>query len=488
MNVENRSLRRTALSLCIAGGFLVAATAQAASISGAIFTTNPAGSMVNGNNYLDKLDVYLNGGPNKGPCSASRLDNDDDYYFQVTDPSGQVLLSTDGIGARRFGVSASGVINGLGDTRIPPEPPGTHATGTDAGPCSNVTVQLMPYADTPNPGGVYKVWITRVTDYVAGCETTVSVSCGHFGFVPGNTKTDNFRTRRTVVPPPTGDLEAFKYYDANVNGAYDPGIDTPLGNWPMTLDHANGPSDQSQLTGGSGLAVWVELDPGVFTVTEGEPTQAGWFNSQPGIAGNLALDGDSITTPITQTTTVYANQTSRVDFGNFCVAGSGGLTLGFWSNKNGQVAINDPSSPGGPLTMAPELSLLTSLNLRNASGGNADFTTYPPFKNWLLAANATNMAYMLSAQLAAMELNVEAGYVDGNALYLGYGSGITINALMAAANTSLLPNGVNGGYTVASGPVRTYQEGLKTALDRLNNGASVVPTSPCSYSFLTPPY
>jgi hypothetical protein len=58
--------------------------------------------------------------------------------------------------------------------------------------------------------------------------------------------------------------------------------------------------------------------------------------------------------------------------------------------------------------------LLTALNLRNGSGAN--FTTsYNQFKSWLLSAN-TNMAYMLSAQMAAMQLNVEAGLVSGGAL------------------------------------------------------------------------
>jgi hypothetical protein len=57
------------------------------------------------------------------------------------------------------------------------------------------------------------------------------------------------------------------------------------------------------------------------------------------------------------------------------------------------------------------------------------------------------MAYMLSAQLAAMELNVFNGFVNGNALIyapgttsanaLGYAS---VNAVMAEANTDLATN------------------------------------------------
>ncbi len=44
------------------------------------------------------------------------------------------------------------------------------------------------------------------------------------------------------------------------------------------------------------------------------------------------------------------------------------------------------------------------------------------FQSWLLAANASNMANMLSAQLAAMELNVYNGKVNGGALIYAPGT------------------------------------------------------------------
>src|SRR5215211_8008144 len=37
-----------------------------------------------------------------------------------------------------------------------------HATGTD-GEDTGITVQLFPYNDTPNNGGVYKVWVSPTT-------------------------------------------------------------------------------------------------------------------------------------------------------------------------------------------------------------------------------------------------------------------------------------------------------------------------------------
>jgi hypothetical protein len=87
------------------------------------------------------------------------------------------------------------------------------------------------------------------------------------------------------------------------------------------------------------------------------------------------------------------------------------------------------------------------------------------------------MAYKLSSHLAAMRLNVEAGFVNGNALYAPYGG--TINALINAANTSL---GLYP-YTPAGHAQRANQEQLKNFLDALNNGGGVVSPVPCKRTF-----
>src|SRR5260221_13235181 len=90
--------------------FLVSmASVEAAGVSGAIFTTTINGSAVNANQYESKCGVYLDGGPGPhAPAKAAGLP-DGDYYFQVTDPSGAQLLSTDPVSNRRFHVSG-GVI------------------------------------------------------------------------------------------------------------------------------------------------------------------------------------------------------------------------------------------------------------------------------------------------------------------------------------------------------------------------------------------
>src|SRR4051794_25195791 len=129
--------------------------------SGAIFTTVADGSEVNYNIYQAKEDVYLDGGPGPAaPAGAAGLD-DGTYVFQVTDPSGKVLLSQDRAACRQLNV-AGGLITGVVATGC------EHVTGQDIDHGAT-TVQLMPYADTPNNGGEYKVWVIRLGDFLAGC-------------------------------------------------------------------------------------------------------------------------------------------------------------------------------------------------------------------------------------------------------------------------------------------------------------------------------
>jgi len=170
--------------------------------SGAIFTTLEDGSEVNFNQYPSKEAVYLDGGPGPGaPPTAAGLD-DGIYVFQVTDPSGKTLLSTDFARCRQFEV-VDGVISGVVDTDC------EHATGLDMDHGA-VTVQLMPYDDTPNPGGVYKVWVVRVEDYLMGCEE-LGITNGldvidagdaagnRHGFIPAHCKTDNFKVKQGPI-------------------------------------------------------------------------------------------------------------------------------------------------------------------------------------------------------------------------------------------------------------------------------------------------
>lgn len=461
--IQPRAIAAASLALAAC---LFAGTASADAISGAIYTSIADGSTVNANLYDAKEDVYLNGGPPlNAPCTAGGID-DDDYYFQVTSPDGKTLLSSDSVFERQFRV-IDGVIKVYLGT--------THDIGSGNCPGA-ISIRLIPYANTPNNGGVYKVWITRVSDYHTSCPTTGNsrrlriLDCGMAGFVEGHTKTDNFRVRDTGGNGNGyGNLEVFKYYDGNGNGAYDAG-ELPLADWPMTISPSGSPA--TQLTSQMGLAIWTNLSQGTYSVQEGEPTEpSSWFNSDPG-PNPTELDGDLVTTPVAIPTFVARGSYVQIDFGNFCLAPSGGFTKGFWHNQNGHAAMND----GG--TIEPELAMLRAEPLWDADGNAFDPTTFEQLSAWLTnESNAKNMANMLSAQYAAMLLNVEAGFVDPNDFYIPYGG--TIGDLLGDAHDALEADG----YTPEGDPNRALQAELKTWLDELNNGAEVIPAVPCSYSF-----
>jgi hypothetical protein len=174
--VPVRISRRLFMGLLVSMFLVVGAKgAHAQKVSGAIFTTDRNGQFVNANVYDSQEVVYLNGGPRPNqPCGAPGLPSGD-YYFQVTDPSGKVLLSTDAIEERRVTVS-NGMISSYN---------GSHAQAT--GSCGDVTVALYPYDPTPNEGGEYKVWMTPVGSYIP------SEASSSYGFIASKSKTDNFK-------------------------------------------------------------------------------------------------------------------------------------------------------------------------------------------------------------------------------------------------------------------------------------------------------
>lgn len=133
---------------------------------------------------------------------------------------------------------------------------------------------------------------------------------------------------------------------------------------------------------------------------------------------------------------------------------TGALTLGYYSNKNGQATIT-----------GSDLTALSALNLRTATGGNFDPTTKAQLKTWLLNGTATNMSYMLSVQLATLELNILHGLVDPNDVLCQVPGTPTIGDVADAANTFL------GLYPTVYGgdPNRVDGDALQTLINEINN-------------------
>jgi len=262
-----------------------------------------------------------------------------------------------------------------------------------------------------------------------------------------------------------GTIIVRKFYDANANGIQEAN-EVRLANWPMTLGSSSLGVLGTLLTDSFGYAQFSQIPAGTgYWAREATPLGGNWVQTAPRVNG----------VPVNPVTgiTVTAGHTTHIAFGNYCTKPSGGRTPGFWSNKNGYARMLD----GTPPSVLPELNILVALNLVNHDGSAFDPVSHPQFATWLLDSNATNMANKLSSHLAAMRLNVEANFVNGNRLYAPFGG--SINALMAAANASL---GANP-YTPTGHPQRAYQETLKNYLDALNNGAPVVSPTPCSRTF-----
>jgi hypothetical protein len=252
--------------------------------TGALFTTTPDGSIVNENvRYEAKIEVYIDGGPPpNAPQTAAGLD-DGLYVFQVTDPSGWALLSMDPAKCRiirvqdgiivelvapsSLGTSYGGPYTDTYETgpagktvlacHIQDSPDGVagpsarHDTNTDVdyGSAGAIVVQLMPFADTPNPGGVYKAWVTPIESYLArsgdldenpegnpvkgqaakGCPDVCFENDPGFGPPRSEQKTDNFKVKE--VPPR---LQVFKFNDLDGDGVFDSGEPMITG-WPITI-------------------------------------------------------------------------------------------------------------------------------------------------------------------------------------------------------------------------------------------------------------
>lgn len=403
--------------LAISMLFIFSGLAAAGQLTGAIFTTNSTCTGVNINIYSSKDDVYLDGGPAR--LGAAGLP-DGSYYVKVTEPNGTLL----------------GTSVGSAD-----ETPIQVVNGEFIG-CYQLSAILIKASDgtsgydtTSNPGGEYKVWVSTVST-----------------FDNDKSKTDNFKVKCDDCqgePPPTAKLNVIKFYDANANGKNDD--EQLITGWKITIEDSINYIRYTPVT--------IIVDPDTYTVTEHFPIELNWFN----------------TTDSFVNITLIAKEDKTVQFGNLCIGAGGGLTLGFWSNKNGQALFG-----------ADDLAAMVDLNLRNANGTHFNPTSYTAFRTWLLSATATNMAYMLSAQLAAMALNVHNTNVNGSALIYAPGTKsanalgfATVNEVMAEANAEL---GLNG-LTLAGSPFRANQEALKNALDKANNNKTFVQPTPCPFTF-----
>ncbi|HEU4903876.1 MAG TPA: SpaA isopeptide-forming pilin-related protein, partial [Flavisolibacter sp.] len=261
----------------------------------------------------------------------------------------------------------------------------------------------------------------------------------------------------SLVYKTTG-LCATAFYDANVNGYNDENI--PLPGVTFTL---SGSSAAVQPTGSDGKTCFTDLAPGLYTVQETVPS------------------GYLLTTANPQT--IDLQQPQNLSFGQVCLGGAGAKGLGFWTNKHGKEIFDNAWNK------AYILEGLSSLFLRNADGSHFAPKTYEELKAWLQAANASNMTYMLSAQLAVLYLNVETGLVDGSRVVYAPGIGywgfqqnfMYVYPLIYYTSYQLyLQPTATGGDSI-----RTALEKLKNILEQANSNLTFVQLQPCGSGAVT---
>ncbi len=444
-----RRFRSSIFLAVLAGG--VSFSAQA-NFNGAIYTSfkdtlTGNCTTVNANIYSTKEEVGLNGGPIN--ANAAGLPANTSFYVKVTGPDGDLL-----------GTSLNN------NPQTGQKPVTTDSTGRFVSCYRLYDIVTLPdssatgFLDTPNAGGVYKVWISTDPD-----------------FSNDLSKTDNFRIGGTVPPQDVGRITIRKFYDANTNGVMDVG-EVEVLDWKVDLNVR-----EPKLT----IATYDLLADGAYLAREYNTyPMTNWYSTVVTVnnvpTASAATPTPQILNSVNLTLTSPSDNNKVVWFGNVCTGAGGGLTLGFWSNKNGEKAINAMVSAG-----KDPYGVLRYLNLRNADDSNFDPTSFKPLNSWLLNGKAVNMAYMLSVQLAAMQLNVLNGNVVGSSLIYAMGTTsanaggfATVNAVIAEANAALaLP--YSSPFPGVS--VRTYQEALKNALDNANNDRWFVQSAPCEFAF-----
>ena len=271
-------------------------------------------------------------------------------------------------------------------------------------------------------------------------------------------------------------FEGLVYYDADLDGLRDDG-EVGIAGWRVDLIKVVGGQTTTVTTRADGTFVARFAVGDEFIVRQRSPSDLGWIQT-----GNIESQSNSCNVRLNDDMSYsvgafYDVTYGDLNFGNVCLGGAGAKGVSFWTTKN-----------GGKLVAADDIAMLATLNLRNAKGNAYDPGNASQLKSFLSGASTTNMAYALSAELAALKLDILNGFVDGTQMVralgpnsanaLGYAS---INALLAEADAELAQHG----KTLVGSPFRAYQEVLKDLLAEVNQSKKVVvqPAPSCPAPF-----
>lgn len=403
--------------------------------------------------FTEKENVFLSGGP-----QIAGLE-DGDYYFAVLAPGYLGAAVQDGMDGNLSddhpGLTTGD--DGSGDTRAERTFEvrdheivryyGEHATGeTRSG---RMLINLGDFDDAPNPYGLYVLAICAK-------DLTPWASCTMDAFLVN-------KEMKSGQPYVSGTT----YYDANTDGHLSPG-EVGISDFTIIYEGTEQGREEPALDGTFSLA----MEPGTYTFRQDLPggrwvqtgnhaLQAVMFGESTVTLGQdmdyeLSLEGSSVT--------------DGLFFGDVCLGEGGAHTTTFWGD-----------SPRFAHVSLTDLEMLRELNLRDINGLGFNPTSELEFQAWITRASSANIAARLSAQLAAMALNVRHDFVvDTDLVYAPDFDGsndagfMTVRELLGEADDALS----HRKSTLEWGPDLPLQLRLLSALEDANGDESFVQDSP----------
>src|SRR5215471_7102744 len=308
-------------------------------------------------------DAFLAAGPLTTPCFFPAYLTDGKYYFQVTDPSGATLLSTDVVSERAVTVKGGVLFSYDGKT---------HTTDGKTA-CGSLAVNLMPYADAGSQKAAYVVWLTPAANF-DGSASAVDSICGagcFHGFHAEQSLNFGFRVEDKKSCEPTFCASGTVFNDANGNGIRDagengiPGVTVRVaGGNGMLLSGLSGPDGSFRICG--------LTDNGNFRVSEVAPN--GFKTTGPtdrDISRRVFSRGGSFIIELCD------EDVSTLDFGNQALPNAIGGFKFEDLNANGARDPGEPPLPGVTivLTVAGGTTQRTAVTDVN---GNFLFTDVTP--------------------------------------------------------------------------------------------------------------